>query len=195
MATFRKKRSRQYKRRNTRRNRRGKKSLVGGVDVRRFFGLGPSKPPTSEPLHTSEPVSPHMIVQDVQDVEDVKDVGQAPLVTTTTKTRDITSVNSRIITLTGDIYKALEHIQIDNNTRNNDNKLHLLMMIKRNLETLEGIKINLLKSYDKSNHHEVYKPFELYQDAIFNIISINTEQERLAHIKKLSDTLSRIDFR
>jgi hypothetical protein len=31
MATFRKKRSRKYKRRNTRRNRRSKKSLVGGV--------------------------------------------------------------------------------------------------------------------------------------------------------------------
>jgi hypothetical protein len=191
MATFRKKRSRKYKRRNTRRNRRSKKSLVGG-GIRNLYGFIPSKPlPTlpSNPAPPSEPDSPHMIVQEVEDV------GQAPLVTTTTKTIDTPSVNSRITNLTDDIYRTLKGIQTDNYKQNNDNKLHSLMMIKKFLEILEGIKLSLSKSYDKDNHQEVYEPFKLYQDAILNIISINTEQERLTHIKNLSDSLSSIDFR
>jgi hypothetical protein len=45
MATFRKKRSRKYKRRNTRRNRRSKKSLVGGAEEYKY----PEKPIISRP--------------------------------------------------------------------------------------------------------------------------------------------------
>jgi hypothetical protein len=53
MATFRKKRSRQYRRRNTRRNRRSKKSLVGGVKW--FpFPIKWGKKEQSPPLDTSE---------------------------------------------------------------------------------------------------------------------------------------------
>jgi hypothetical protein len=46
MATFRKKRSRKYKRRNTRRNRRSKKSLVGGAEEKYKY---PEKPIISRP--------------------------------------------------------------------------------------------------------------------------------------------------
>jgi hypothetical protein len=46
MATFRKKRSRKYKRRNTRRNRRSKKSLVGGAEEYKY----PEKPKFSLPF-------------------------------------------------------------------------------------------------------------------------------------------------
>ena len=55
MATFRKKRSRKYKRRNTRRNRRSKKSLVGGC-IRNLFGLIPSNPPSNEPAPSINPL-------------------------------------------------------------------------------------------------------------------------------------------
>lgn len=184
MATFRKRRSRKYRNKNTRINRRSKKSLVGGLNVRRLLGLSSGIAPSSEPAPSSVNAPSSMIVKDSAD-----DDLQQP------KTSDIPLVNSRIKNLTDDIYKTLIAIQTDNNAQNNDNKLQSLMMIKRYLESLEGIKLSLSKSYDKGNLQVLYNAFKTYEDAILNIISINTEQERLTHIKNISDTLSRIEFK
>ena len=185
MATFRKKRSRQYKRRNTRRNRRSKKSLLSGGT---WFRLGPR---SSKPAPLSEP-APSIKPDPLSNTAgSPMTVGDDPLATITTS--NIPTVNASIRNFTDGIYNALE--QIGNNIKNNKDKLNILMIIKNHLESLENIKNNLEKYYP-TIASELYSLFQEYEDRILSIIFINTHEETLRNIGilqvKIIDKIGRV---